>query len=387
MITTEIQNIFEFISFLDSNKKNYIGKYLPICEELEKLIGQRNQLKPHDNYRDKQQYDVLQKEISPKFEILLSKIYHPVMDKLAELDIWSGDRALASISNYVSSAAINFKSTFESVDVPIIIVYKNKYLNFRKETNSNFLTLELVFSLLDRDLKELFDYFKDSDEDEFNALMAELIQCNSLEEAMRLHQENPSQNKRFSIPSLNVPNAANENSEQIIEIDRYDMLTHPVKKTKSSFEEAIYRIKLLKRFIENNNGNRAFKSPENQNESAFQLVFKSICSDSIWDINSEVNNGRGPVDFTVSKGANDKTVIELKLAKSSKLKQNLQYQVDIYKKANRTDQSVIAILHFNKAEHNRAVKILKELKLDKLKNIILIDGEEKPSASNVKNTD
>lgn len=385
MITKEIQNIFAFISFLDSNKKDYIQKYLPICKELEKLIKQRNQLKPHNNYRDKQQYDLLQEEISPKFDILLSNIYDPVMDKLTELKIWSGDQAKSSISNNVSSAATNFKSTFESDDVPVVIAYKNKYLNFRKQTNSNFLTLELVFSLLDRDLKELFNYFKDSDEDEFNALMAEVIECSSLEEATRLHHENPLQNKRFSIPSLNT---VNNNDGEILEIERYEMFTYPTgRKTKSSYEEAIYRIKLLKRFIENNNGNRVFTSPENQNESTFQLILKSICSDSIWDINSEVDNGRGPVDFTVSNGANDKTVIELKLAKSSKLKQNLQYQVDIYKKANNTDLSVIAILHFNKNEHARAVKILKELNLYKLKNIILIDGEEKPSASNVKNTD
>ena len=385
MITKEIQNIFEFISFLDSNKKDYIQKYLPICEELENLIRQRNQLKPHNNYRDKQQYDLLQEEISPKFDILLSNIYDPVMDKLTELKIWSGDQAKSSISNNVSSAATNFKSTFESDDVPVVIAYKNKYLNFRKETNSNFLTLELVFSLLDRDLKELFDYFKDSDEDEFNALMAEVIECSSLEEATRLHHENPSQNKRFSIPSLN---AVNNNEGEILEIERYEMFTYPTgRKTKSSYEEAIYRVKLLKRFIENNNGNRVFRSPENQNESTFQLVLKSICSDSIWDINSEVDNGRGPVDFTVSGGANDKTVIELKLAKSSKLKQNLQYQVDIYKKANHTKEAVIAILYFNKNERARTLKILMELNLDKHKNIILIDGEEKPSASNVKNTD
>ncbi len=307
------------------------------------------------------------------------------MDKLTELKIWSGDQAKSSISNNISSAATNFKSTFESDDVPVVIEFKNKYLNFRKETNSNFLTLELVLSLLDRDLKELFDYFKDSDEGEFNALMAEVIECSSLEEATRLHHENPSQNKRFSIPSLN---AINNNDGEILEIERYEIFTYPTgRKTKSSYEEAIYRVKLLKRFIENNNGNRVFRSPENQNESAFQLVLKSICSDSIWDINSEVDNGRGPVDFTVSKGANDKTVIELKLAKSSKLKKNLQYQVDIYKKANNTDLSVIAILYFNKTERDRALKILNELNLDKLKNIILIDGEEKPSASNVKNTD
>lgn len=61
--------------------------------------------------------------------------------------------------------------------------------------------------------------------------------------------------------------------------------------------------------------------------------------------------------------------------------------IDIYKKANHTEQAVIAILHFNKNERARALKILKEIKLDKHKNIILIDGEEKPSASHVKNED
>jgi len=385
MITKEIQNIFEFISFLDSNKKDYIEKYLPICKELDELSIQRNQLKPRDNYRDKLTHDILNKELDPKFDILYSQIYIPVMDKLTELKIWSGDKALSSISNNISSAAINFKSSFEVDDVPVVLLHKNKYLNFRRETNSGFFTLDLVFSLLDRDLKELFDYFKDSNEDEFDAFMVGVIECDSLEEAIRLHQENPSQNKRFSIPALN---AVNNNGGEILEIDRYEMLAHPTsRKTKSSYEEAIHRIKLLKRFIENNNGNSAFRGTENQNESVFQLVFKSICFDSNWDINSEVNNGRGPVDFTVSNGANDKTVIELKLAKSSKLKQNLQYQVDIYKKANNTDLSVIAILHFNKNERARALKILKELKLDKHKNIILIDGEEKPSASNVKNVD
>jgi len=382
MITKEIQNIFEFISFLDSNKKDYIEKYLPICEELDELSIQRNQLKPLDNYRDKLTHDILNKELDPKFDILYSQIYKPVMDKLTELKIWSGDKALSSISNNISSTAINFKSSFEADDVAVVILHKNKYLNFRRETNSGFFTLDLVFSLLDRDLKEQFDYFKDSSEDEFESLGVKLIQCNSLEEAIRLHQENPLQNKRFSIPALN---AVNNNGGEILEIDRYEMLTHPTsRKTKSSYEEAIHRIKLLKRFIENNNGNRAFRGAENQNESVFQLVFKSICFDSNWDINSEVDNGRGPVDFTVSRGAMDKTVIELKLAKSSKLKQNLQYQVDIYKKANHTDQAVIAILYFNKTERARALKILKELNLDKHKNIILIDGEEKPSASNVK---
>ncbi len=32
MIPKEIQRIFDFIDFLDENKKQYIEVYLPICE-------------------------------------------------------------------------------------------------------------------------------------------------------------------------------------------------------------------------------------------------------------------------------------------------------------------------------------------------------------------
>lgn len=50
------------------------------------------------------------------------------------------------------------------------------------------------------------------------------------------------------------------------------------------------------------------------------------------DVNREVNNGRGPVDFKISKGSKDTTLVEFKLASNSKLKNNLAKQVDIYKK-------------------------------------------------------
>jgi hypothetical protein len=43
-----------------------------------------------------------------------------------------------------------------------------------------------------------------------------------------------------------------------------------------------------------------------------------------FDVNREVNNGRGPVDFKVSFGADDKSLIEVKLASNSSLKRNLE---------------------------------------------------------------
>src|SRR3712207_6984239 len=47
------------------------------------------------------------------------------------------------------------------------------------------------------------------------------------------------------------------------------------------------------------------------------------------DVNREVNNGRGPVDFKVSMGSADKTLVEFKLASNSQLQRNLANQVAI----------------------------------------------------------
>ena len=52
------------------------------------------------------------------------------------------------------------------------------------------------------------------------------------------------------------------------------------------------------------------------NEKDVQLAFGLVWS-SAFDVNREVNNGRGPVDFKVSLGAGDKSLIEFKLASNT----------------------------------------------------------------------
>jgi hypothetical protein len=98
-----------------------------------------------------------------------------------------------------------------------------------------------------------------------------------------------------------------------------------------------------------------------------------------------VNNGRGPADFKASRGAFDKSLVELKLASNSKLKQNLQNQVLIYQKASDATRALKVILYFTAAELEKVRSILKELKLFDSEDIILIDSrrDNKPSASNV----
>lgn len=103
-----------------------------------------------------------------------------------------------------------------------------------------------------------------------------------------------------------------------------------------------------------------------------------------YDVNREVNNGRGPVDFKVSNGKRDKSLVEFKLASNKKLKQNLQNQVDIYEAANDTRKSIKVIMHFSETEHERVLRVLRELKLTGRQDIVLIDAcaTNKPSASN-----
>ncbi|MDD4781896.1 MAG: hypothetical protein PHT02_15010 [Tissierellia bacterium] len=157
-------------------------------------------------------------------------------------------------------------------------------------------------------------------------------------------------------------------------------------KPNGSYEESLNRINYLKDFIENNDGYKMFyfDGKPIKRESDLQIVYRLTWYASEFDVNREVNNGRGPADYVVSKGSNDKTVVEFKLASNSKIEQNLVNQVEIYKKANNTSNSIKAILYFDESEFQRVDSILKKLGLDDDPSVVLIDASPKLSASNVR---
>lgn len=152
-----------------------------------------------------------------------------------------------------------------------------------------------------------------------------------------------------------------------------------------SYEEAYESIIYLKDLIENKDGYRIFyiDGQAIKRERDLQIMYTLTHHKIKSDINAEVNNGRGPADFVASNGSMDKTVIEFKLARNNKLKQNLHKQVEIYKKANNTKKSIWVIIYYTEAELNRVNSILTELNLLGDKDIILIDArrDNKPSAS------
>lgn len=157
------------------------------------------------------------------------------------------------------------------------------------------------------------------------------------------------------------------------------------KQPDSTFEEAHARVLYLKQVIERNDGYRVFyiDGKPVKREADLQIMFRLTWYASPDDVNSEVNNGRGPVDYKISRGSKDTTLVEFKLASNSKLKQNLEKQVEIYEAANRTNKSIKVIMCFSNSEIEKTQKIIKSLELSDSRMAIIIDAcsDNKPSAS------
>lgn len=152
----------------------------------------------------------------------------------------------------------------------------------------------------------------------------------------------------------------------------------------TSFDDCIARISFFKKTLESNSRSLYIKQKPLQ-EKQLQLMFKMATYNSLFDYNSEVNNGRGPIDFIISFGSKDKIGLELKLASNTKLKQNLLNQGKVYKEDSNLKHIIKTIFFFSDQDLERVNKILKELNKSVDNNeIFLIDCRKKESGSNQK---
>lgn len=182
----------------------------------------------------------------------------------------------------------------------------------------------------------------------------------------------------FGVSHLFVENVRDIVSKQLVQTGFYQL---PIDTKK----EARNRLLFFKQWVESNDGYRLFylNGEAVQREKDLQLLFKLTWFASPSDMNSEVNNGRGPVDFKVSRGSSDKTLIEFKLAKNPHIERNLAKQLEIYGQANDTKNSLWAICYFTEQELSKVTTILARLSMTKNPDIVLIDcrSDNKPSAS------
>lgn len=153
----------------------------------------------------------------------------------------------------------------------------------------------------------------------------------------------------------------------------------------TSYREALDRAIFFKEVIEDNDGYRVFYKDGKPiaREESVQRIFRLTWFSSPYDVNAEVNNGRGPADYKISFGARDATIVEFKLGSSTSIERNLRNQAAIYKKASKAIGDIVVILCYTRSEIAHVQRILKKLKIEDAENIVLIDASWKTSASKV----
>ncbi|MGO9315767.1 MAG: hypothetical protein ACLQDI_23895 [Syntrophobacteraceae bacterium] len=141
-------------------------------------------------------------------------------------------------------------------------------------------------------------------------------------------------------------------------------------------EETREKIEFFKDVIENKGGHRIFYIDGNpiRKEEDVHIMFRLTWHYTPSDVSREVNDGRGPADFKISRGAADKTLVEFKLASNSQLKRNLQKQIEIYEKASDALAGFKVIVYFTEDEYEKVWRILGELQMQEDKNIYLVDA-------------
>lgn len=125
-----------------------------------------------------------------------------------------------------------------------------------------------------------------------------------------------------------------------------------------------------------------------KHESAAQLLFYGIadsyCDANNVDLTKEGNNGRGPVDFKLSRGAQDKVVVETKLTSNPQLRHGIEIQLPMYMKQERTKQAIYLVIDTgHPAKVHNFIDFYNNLDKEIKEKIsyIIIDATPKPSAS------
>ena len=103
------------------------------------------------------------------------------------------------------------------------------------------------------------------------------------------------------------------------------------------------------------------------------------------DMSCEPDEGRGPVDFKISRGQ-DITIVEVKLTSNDQYLHGFEVQIEEYGKAEQTDNLVYVLVDLGHPRKVQKVCDLRDRKVDEGVNVpelIIIDSTPKVSASRV----
>lgn len=187
MKTKKLENLFKLITFLHSNIDKF-NSYQNILNELETLSNKRDNLNPERNYKEKLNFDLIQKEIKEKFDIINENIVKVILLKTEQLGICDINNLVSIFNNNINEIN-NIKSNFTEKDIEEIKSHQLKYVNFRTKTNSNYFALFLYFKYLDDLLKRLFEYFVEENKKDFEAFELKTVKVKSISDAATQFQK------------------------------------------------------------------------------------------------------------------------------------------------------------------------------------------------------
>ncbi|MDG1276087.1 MAG: hypothetical protein P8O16_02320 [Algoriphagus sp.] len=201
MIPYKIKTLFEFIEYLNSNIDNF-NQYESVLNEARFLKREKGKLKPDLNFSDKMKSDELQEGIIEKFEVIKENIIIPIINKSIELDICDfnneREKLTGSWRNKYHSEIHDLKKNFNREDLSDLFSFKKKYLDFRIKTKGEtYLGLDFFFGDLDDVTKDLFDFFKVTDFNEFEKFEEKAIKASNIQEVGKLFQQGA---KKITLP-------------------------------------------------------------------------------------------------------------------------------------------------------------------------------------------
>jgi len=185
MITPKIKVLFQFIEYLHSNINNF-NLNNDLIKELELLDKERQKVRSKKTFKDKLKYDEVQAEIETKFKILQGNTANPIKAKAKELNVCNFDNEPNYSFNGIETDIHELKENFSKDDLPEIFKHKQQYIEYRTKTHKTFLSLAFFIDELDEITKSLFDYFKETEQNEFEAFETKTIQVNDIGEAVEL---------------------------------------------------------------------------------------------------------------------------------------------------------------------------------------------------------
>ena len=185
MITPKIKALFQFIEYLHSNIENF-NLNNDLIKELELLNEERQKVSSKKTFKEKLKFDKVQAEIETKFKILQGDTANLIKAKAKELNVCNFDNEPNYSFNGIETDINQLKENFSKDDLPEIFKYKQQYIEYRTKTHKTFLSLAFFIDELDEVTKSLFDYFKETEQNEFEAFETKAIQVNDLSEAVEL---------------------------------------------------------------------------------------------------------------------------------------------------------------------------------------------------------